>query len=232
MDIQCEKCRKTINIPDNKVPKGKSFNIGCPHCKHKNKVPAEATLKKNESAEENPPQQDVSAGSQDESAQGKGDDDKYGGSESAFMFLEEGARTALVCEMEQSNRTAIVNALKKMDYHVFEPNSPRDALKQMRFHDYDVIVINEMFGTRDPDMNHVLKYLEQLNMSVRRNIFVTILTDRFQTMDNMATFNKSVNLIINSENMKEFDKILTKGISDYIAFYKVYKESLKKVGKA
>ena len=73
--------------------------------------------------------------------------------------------------------------------------------------------------------------LERLNMAVRRNIFVIMISNRFHTMDNMMTFNKSVNLIINTENINDLDKILQRGITDNEFFYRVYRESLKETGK-
>ncbi len=50
-------------------------------------------------------------------------------------------------------------------------------------------------------------------------------------MDNMMAFNKSVNLIINMDDIDNFDKIISLGISENEFFYRVFKESLKKTGK-
>ena len=72
-----------------------------------------------------------------------------------------------------------------------------------RLHIFDVVVLNERFGTRNPDMNNILKYLDRLGISIRRNIFVALLTNRFRTMDYMAAFNKSVNLIVNLKNVDD-----------------------------
>ena len=94
-----------------------------------------------------------------------------------------------------------------------------------------MIIVNEDFDTMNPDTNGVLVFLERLNMAVRRNIFVTMISNRFHTMDNMMTFNKSVNLIINTENINDLDKILQRGITDNEFFYRVYRESLKETGK-
>jgi len=68
-------------------------------------------------------------------------------------------------------------------------------------------------------------------MVTRRQTFVILTSDRFRTMDNMAAFNKSVDLIINMTNMGDFPVVFKKGLSDHTAFYQVFKESLKKLGK-
>ena len=80
--------------------------------------------------------------------------------------------------------------------------------------------------TQDPDANPVLIYLERLNMDIRRNIFVTLLSSRFRTMDHMTAFQRSVNMIVNIRNIDDFDKILQRGMADYGLFFKVLKESL------
>jgi hypothetical protein len=88
-------------------------------------------------------------------------------------------------------------------------------------------VVNEYFDTQDPDANSLLIYLERLVMEYRRNIFVTMLTTRYRTMDHMVAFQKSVNMIVNTRNIDDFDKILQRGLTDYGLFYKVYKESIE-----
>ena len=50
-------------------------------------------------------------------------------------------------------------------------------------------------------------------------------------MDNMMAFNKSVNIIINYSNIKDFDKILRRGLTDNDMFYRVYKEMMRKTGR-
>jgi hypothetical protein len=51
-------------------------------------------------------------------------------------------------------------------------------------------------------------------------------------MDNMMSLNKSVNLIINAKNVEDVGKILSRSITDSEYFYRVFKESLKEVGRA
>jgi hypothetical protein len=50
-------------------------------------------------------------------------------------------------------------------------------------------------------------------------------------MDQMMAFNQSVDLIINIENINEFGKILTRGLKEKKAFYKVLKDTQKRVGR-
>jgi len=63
-------------------------------------------------------------------------------------------------------------------------------------------------------------------------MFVALVSERFRTMDNMAAFNKSVNIIISPKNLDDAGTILKRGISDNAAFYRIFKDTLTKAGKA
>lgn len=229
MDVVCEKCRSKFQIPDKKLPKGQVFSVICPKCT--NKVSVDTRFDIPLSTKETPAPSAEPKPGLNRTIIEEVDSSAYDASEKPFDFVEEGVETALLCEPEPAIRAKITTALYNMGYHTTAPQSHKDTLKQMRFHVFDMVVLNERFGTMDPDMNSVLNYLDRLNMSIRRNIFLTLITNRFRTMDNMAAFNKSVNLIVNLKNINEIEKILRRGVADNKAFYRVFKESLIKTGR-
>ncbi|MGD9050349.1 MAG: hypothetical protein PVG17_00795 [Desulfobacterales bacterium] len=155
----------------------------------------------------------------------------YNAAEKPFDFIEEEGLTALVCESNPMIRKTIINALEVMDYQITEAESARDALKRMRYHNYDLFVINENFDSDNPESNSILLFLERLSMGVRRDMFVALISNRFRTMDNMMALNKSVNLIINIKNIEDIGKILSRGITDNEYFYRIFKQTLKEVGR-
>jgi DNA-binding response OmpR family regulator len=126
----------------------------------------------------------------------------------------------------------IFEALELMEYQITEAESTRDALKRMRYHNYDLFVVNENFDTDNPESNGILLYLERLSMGVRRNMFIALVSNRFRTMDNMMALNKSANLIINIKNIEDIGKILSRGITDNEYFYRIFKAALKEAGRA
>ncbi|MCG6972561.1 MAG: zinc-ribbon domain-containing protein [Desulfobacterales bacterium] len=231
MNISCKNCQSKFKIPDEKVPKEQTFSLSCPECSEKVIIDTRAGSQSapngsSRSTETSPPNL-----KKEKTLIEEVDANTYDASDKPFDFVEEGVETALLCESDATVKTKIKTALHNMNYHITAPELPKDALKQMRFHVFDMVVLNERFGEQDPEMNSVLKYMDRLNMSIRRNIFVTFITDRFRTMDNMAAFNKSVNLIVNLKNIDEIEKILRRGIADYEAFYRVYKRALIKTGR-
>jgi CheY-like chemotaxis protein len=155
---------------------------------------------------------------------------EYDASDRPFDFVEVGIGTALVCESDIAAREKISSVLREMGYQIREPASLKDAFKNMRFHIYDVVILNENFDTENTDSNIVLNFLANLNAGTRRQIFVALLSKRFRTMDNMAAFNKSVNVVVNMKNIDDIDIILRRSFNDNTAFYQVFKETLKKKG--
>jgi predicted Zn finger-like uncharacterized protein len=215
MEIICNNCQSKFRVPDDKIPAGRRTTVSCPKCKGKILLGS-----KKKSADSR-----VSFVS---SNSGNG----YDAAEKPFDFIEEEGLTALVCEANPLVRKTITNALDMLEYQITEAESARDALKRMRYHNYDLFVINESFDTDNPESNGILLYLERLSMSVRRNMFVALISNRFRTMDNMMALNKSANLIINIKNIEDIGKILSRGITDNEYFYRVFKGTLKEVGKA
>ena len=156
----------------------------------------------------------------------------YDAAEKPFDFISTNSETALVCESDQAIKEIVTKTLVNMGYHVTEPVAGREALKSMRFHAYDLVVVSEGFDIADAQStNEVLNYLQNMAAAPRRNIFVALLSDNYRTMDNMMAFSKSVNLVINKKNIDDFATIIKKALEDNKAFYSIFKETLKKLGR-
>jgi predicted Zn finger-like uncharacterized protein len=209
MQITCDQCQSKFNLADEKIPDGKVSSLRCPKCK--NSITIDTT-----------------------NSESQADPDLYEDYDAAdkpFDFVEEEEKTALLCEPDAIIREKIVSVLDMIEYHITVCDSTREALKKMRYHNYDLVVLNEDFDTPDPDTNGILIYLERLNMAARRNIFVMLLSTRFRTMDHMMSFNKSVNVIMNPQNISDFERILKRGLSEHALNYRVFRETLKKIGR-
>jgi predicted Zn finger-like uncharacterized protein len=220
MEVQCEQCKTRFKIADDKLPEGKVVTLKCPKCESKIPVGAGAPAKADAGA----------SGLQsiiDEMAS-----DTYDATLKPFEFLEAGVETALICEQDEGISEKIHSALDSMEYNITEAPSTRDALKYMRFHTFDLVVLDEGFDSGDPASNYVLNYLGQTPMNIRRQVYIVLVGTSFRTGDNMIALNKSVNLVLNHENLDDFEKILKQSLTENQEFYRVLHESMQKVGKA
>ena len=211
MEIICDKCQSRFKIADARIPTDKVASLPCPKCR--NKISVGPGKKK-------APSLNVGLTS-----------DNYDASEKPFDFVEEEGKTALICESNSAFVKKMMAELNLMEYHITVAESGRDALKKMRYHQYDLILVNEAFNCDGIDSNMVLLYLERLNMSIRRNIYLAMISDSFRTMDQMMAFRYSVNMIINTKNIADVGKVIRRGLTDYELFYRIYNESLKNAGR-
>lgn len=149
-----------------------------------------------------------------------------------FDYRDMDSNTSMICENDAAIRQKVRENLKTLNFNIIEPATFKEALKYTTFQTFNVIVVNENFDTGKDGVNKVLKYLEGLPMSVRRLIFVVLISSTFATMDYMNTLNKSVNLIINQDEISELGMILKKEMEENEYFYHVFKDFQRKLGKA
>lgn len=256
MKVICEKCQGKYNVPDEKLPEGKQFGFTCPKCKNKisvMKTKDTPVAPRDEDivfslADDEPPREETKPKARPAAKKGASfsfdeedsnkpsisfaeDESIYDASEKPFDFVEEEYETALICEADPAIREKIKIALELMEYSITMADNTRDALKNMRYHTYDLIVLNERFDTSNPDVNGILIYLNRLVMAERRKITLFLLTDRYRTMDTMEAFHRSANVIVNVKDIDRIDTILQKGLNDTTVFYKIFKEFLVQAGK-
>jgi hypothetical protein len=152
--------------------------------------------------------------------------------ERPFDYRETGNETAMICERDPSLRQKISSALKSLEFNVIDPATAKEALKYSGFHSFNIIIVNENFDEDEQEGNRILKFFESLTMSIRRQTFIVMISSTFPTMDDMNAYNKSVNLIINKEEISEIGLILKKEIEENEYFYQVFKEYHRKYGRA
>jgi hypothetical protein len=148
-----------------------------------------------------------------------------------FGYLSPDKDTAMICVQDKPVCDILNKSLTDLDYDVVTPTTFKEALRYMRFHIFDIIIVDENFDTDVWEVNYVLNYIEDSIMPVRRQTFVVLLSEIYPTMDNMRAFNKSVNLILNKKEASEAGIILKKEIADNKDFYFLFKETIRKFGK-
>ena len=139
--------------------------------------------------------------------------------------------TCMICEQDPILRQKLRENLKTLNYNVVEPNTYKEAHKFTTFQTFNVIVVDEAFDLGQDGVNSMLQYLADMAMSLRRQIFVVLISSTFATLDYMNTLNQSVNLIINKEEISEIGMILKREMEENEYFYHVFKDFQRKLGK-
>ena len=209
MDVTCDACGAAFKIPDEKLPPNQVVSIACPKCKGKITIDTKK------------PDKDTVSGETEEFEQDS----------SPLELFEEGTKLALVLNGDDGQIKDISSALEKLSYKPIVAPSIQDAMGKLRLHHFDLIILSDGFGGQNLEGSPITHYLNHLSMSVRRKIFLTLVSDKFKTMDNMTAFTLSANLVLHPADLSKLRLILNKAILDNEKFYKIFMDTLKETGK-
>jgi len=248
MDVTCTSCGARLKIPDSKLPppQVRVVSITCPKCKSKLKIDRtkpDSGLAPKKKAEVKPEKdlapkkkEKIEEGGEDLVSKEKGEraiifDYEYDEDISPLEFYEEGTKLALVLDGDAKHVKEISSVLEELSYKTVVPVSIKEAMGKILFHHFDLIMLSDGFDGLPLADCPVINYLNHLSMSVRRRIFLVLLSREFKTMDLMKAFGMSTNMVVNPNDLSNLSLILKKGISDNEKFYKVFLDTLIETGK-
>lgn len=140
-------------------------------------------------------------------------------------------RLVLVCVDDASRQSVIKAALEQLGFTMYAAKSTEEAIERLRRDTFEVAVVDEQFQGGNALDNEVLQALTSMPMSIRRYMYVALLGRTYKTFDNMAAFARSVNVVVNLNDLPHLPAILRKGITENNEFYRVFREMLAEVGK-
>ncbi len=211
MKIACPTCGSNANLPDDKIPKDKDFSFKCPKCGAS--VPVKASA--------GPP----GGGGFEQNTAGMGPD--------TSKLQAGGLQQALVCIAPSLGRNRIMAGLKHAGLKAHVPETPAQALKNLEYYVYPLVVIDEAFDTDKA----LADYMNNMDMFLRRKICLVRLGPGFETGNAMTALDLSANYVIKSQDLEQEDaslvnNVLAVALSEHEQMYAVFNDSMKAAGKA
>ena len=140
-------------------------------------------------------------------------------------------RLVLVCENAPERQIVIRAALEQLGYTMLPATTAEEACERLRRALFEIVIVDERFESSGVLDNAVLQMLNTMPISGRRQVFVVLLGREFKTFDNMMAYARSVNVVVNLNDLPHLPAILRKGLEDNEDFYRVFREMLAEVGK-
>jgi hypothetical protein len=140
-------------------------------------------------------------------------------------------RYALVCSDSAERLPTVKAALEKVGFTMLPMKAADDALQRMRRDTFEVVVVDEQFPGATPAEHPVLAGIHLLPMSQRRYMYVVLIGREFKTFDNMMALARSVNAVVNVNDLPHLPAILRKGITDHVEFYRTFRQALAEAGR-
>ncbi|HXC36212.1 MAG TPA: hypothetical protein VNV43_10080 [Candidatus Acidoferrales bacterium] len=149
--------------------------------------------------------------------------------DNAFDFISTGDKPALIAFSTPEWLETAKTTLAELGYKVHTAATHSDFLTRFTQVQYQVVVIEELFGAHTIEENQALKALQNMPVNQRRHTTIILLGDSFQTFTPMEAFKHSVHAVINSSEMFLLKQLVEKAVSDNDLFLHSFREVQNRV---
>lgn len=206
-------------MPDEKIPAGKALRVPCPKCK----TPIEINDKAFSPAGEVPAGGAELPEIEESAPPPSPQEDAY-----PLDMVEEGVHAALLCVSDPSRAAILERILVEMDFRVFRGANVSSAVSKIHHNAYSLVVLDESFDGGSPTQNLVLGHIQLLPMDMRRQLFVCLLSEGLQTLDQLAAFRMGVDMVLNLKDLSKTRIILNRTMKEHFVLYRIYKDELNR----
>jgi len=141
-----------------------------------------------------------------------------------FDFVGSGDKPALIAFSTPAWLDTAKAALQELGYKVHTAATHSDFLLRFTQAQYQVVLVEELFGANTLEENFTLKALQNMTSSVRRHATVLLVGDSFQTFTPMEAFQHSVHAVINSSELFLLKQLVEKAVAENELFLHSFRE--------
>ncbi len=141
-----------------------------------------------------------------------------------FDFVSKTDKPALIAFTTPDWLESAKTALLELGYKVHTAATHSDFLIRFSSTQYQVVVVEELFGANTREENLTLKSLETMPSSQRRHATILLVGESFQTFVPMEAFIHSVHAVINSSELFLLKQLVEKAVSDNENFLRSFRD--------
>ena len=142
----------------------------------------------------------------------------------SFEFVSKTDKPALIAFTTPEWLESAKTALLELGYKVHTAATHSDFLIRFTSTQYQVVVVEELFGANTQEENLTLKALEAMPSSQRRHATILLVGESFQTFVPMEAFKHSVHAVINSSELFLLKQLVEKAAADNESFLRNFRE--------
>ncbi len=141
-------------------------------------------------------------------------------------------KKVLVAIEEQALAEKVAQAMSGRDWNVVVSQTPASALSQLAGTQYDFVVLHARGTASSLREDPVLRYLQRLPMTQRRDLWLCLLCDESPTLDRMTAFRAGVNLVVNTQDVEQLQGMLHHVMGEYEIAYAKFNDELRSRGNS
>ncbi|MGC9941978.1 MAG: hypothetical protein ABSE48_09090 [Verrucomicrobiota bacterium] len=142
----------------------------------------------------------------------------------SFDFVSKTDKPALIAFSTPEWLDSAKTALLELGYKVHTAATHSDFLIRFTSTQYQVVLIEELFGANKLEENLTLKSVQDMAIGQRRHATVLLVGESFQTFVPMEAYKHSVHAVINSSELFLLKQLVEKAVSDNDAFLHSFRE--------
>ena len=142
----------------------------------------------------------------------------------SFDFVSKTDKPALIAFTTPEWLESAKAALLELGYKVHTAATHSDFLIRFSSTQYQVVVVEELFGANNLEENLTLKALENMPSGQRRHATILLVGESFQTFVPLEAFKHSVHAVINSSELFLLKQLVEKAVSDNDGFLRSFRE--------
>lgn len=193
MQISCEHCKKTLNIPDDKLPDASRFRLRCPHCHNKTLVELKNPQAEDEHiATESAP--DISSNSKQVEQD----------------IFPPGAVVAFLYFQDQDWSVEGQQYFQDRQYYVSTAENNEEAVQKLKLNTYELICIEDKTEYKD-----LWQEIASWPGKQRSRINVIMVGERANSFDPNEAFVRGVDTYLHLTDQNTKEQLLDQAIEGY-----------------
>ncbi|MDR2459554.1 MAG: hypothetical protein LBE38_02040 [Deltaproteobacteria bacterium] len=144
-----------------------------------------------------------------------------------FLDLDdaaEGIKSALVVYDNEEIQNLLEEKLMNMGYRVYLAINVRDAVKQLKFGTFQVVLLQEDYYGANIKSNQLLKAINNLEVRTRHKMFIGLIGPSFTSLDDLLAFSLSLDTVINTKDLDDIERLLISATGHVSKFFATYNE--------
>ena len=238
MIIRCDNCSVSLQLDEAKIPNG-SFTVRCPRCQ--NMLRASRDPKAGGSATVQQLAANKPAPAAPEGAKEFAEKASEFEINSALRSLlsalqtdrsglamddDEGKRPRRVLLCLGEKRDEVASMMSEAGYRVYIAETPAQANERLREGKTEIVIFSPDFAAEYGGAAILQQRANAMYSQERRRLFLVSLEDTGTTMNAHEAFLRNLNLIVNTEDMKQLPLILNRAVHDFNGLYHYLNQGL------
>ena len=142
----------------------------------------------------------------------------------SFDFVSKTDKPALIAFTTPEWLESAKAALMELGYKVHTAATHSDFLIRFTSTQYQVVLIEELFGANTFEENLTLKAVQDMSIGQRRHATILLVGESFQTFVPMEAFRHSVHAVINSSELFLLKQLVEKAVADNDSFLRSFRD--------